>query len=252
MIDKLIDTHIHTNFSPDADKDATFENYISKASELGLKELVFTDHVDFDSVHPIFLDMINYDSYIPMFKKIKEESEIKLKLGVEIGYQPHVVEEINSFLLKYPFEHIILSVHYVDKQDMYTKEFFKDKTTYEAFYRYFETVLEAVSKMDNFDVVGHLDYITRYSEVQDYNYNDYKDIIDQILNVIIKKDKGIEINTSGYTTDDRMYPKIEIIQRFLELGGKTITLSSDSHRPSELGRYFDVVEKEFKIKSLDF
>lgn len=239
MIDYTRDTHIHTNYSPDADKNATFSKYIEKAKKMGLTEIIFTDHMDFDPVHPIFKTPINYDSYINDLRKYdKKEETLSVKLGVEIGYQKHVQNKIKQFLQTYSFEHIILSIHYLEKKDLYTGEFFEGKTKKTAYTIYFETLLEAVQNMDQYDVVGHFDYITRYSPFGDYDFIDYKDIIDQILYCIIKKNKGIEINTSGIQTENRTYPKKEVIQRYIELGGTKIVLGSDAHHIKELGRYF--------------
>lgn len=235
------DSHIHTNYSPDADPDATFEAYIKKALELGLEELVFTDHVDFDAVHPLFHKMIDYDTYIEDFRRVQQTSPIPIQLGVEIGYQPHVKSQINTFLNTYPYDYVILSIHYLEQKDLYTQEYFQNKTKKEAYQRYFETCLDAVRSMNNFDVFGHLDYIPRYAPFDDYEYEDYKDIIDEILRELISKGKGIEINTSGYTTEQRAYPKVEVVRRYIELGGTILRYGSDAHRVEELARSFDLI-----------
>ena len=162
MINRKQDSHVHTKFSPDADPKATFSQYIQKAKELGLEEIVFTDHVDFDAAHPLFQNPIDYDQYIKEFHDAtKDIADITVKLGVEIGYQTHMKNRINTFLQKYPFEHVILSVHYIEQKDLYTKEFFQGKSKKEAYTIYFEKVLEAVTEMNDFTVVGHLDYISR-------------------------------------------------------------------------------------------
>ena len=128
MIDYTKDNHIHTCYSPDADPKATFQAYIEQAVKLGLTEITFTDHVDFDAVHPLFSTMIDYDKYIEDFNTVKQDSPIPIKLGVEIGYQEHMKETINAFLNSYDFEYVILSIHYIDKQDLYTGEYFSNKT----------------------------------------------------------------------------------------------------------------------------
>ena len=106
------DSHIHTNYSPDAVPRATFQAYINKALELGLTELTFTDHVDIDAVHPLFHQSIDYDSYLMEFRKIQNTSPIPLRLGVEIGYQQHVKQEIIDFISKYSFDFVILSTNF--------------------------------------------------------------------------------------------------------------------------------------------
>ena len=242
MINYKQDTHIHTKYSPDADQNATFKDYIQKAKALGLKEIIFTDHVDFDAAHPLFKESINYYNYIQDFNnQTKDIKDITVKLGVEVGYQSHVKKEIKSFLAKYPFKHVILSIHYIEKKDLYTKEYFQGKTKKEAYKVYFEKVLEAIETIDDFTVFGHLDYIPRYSDFDDYNYEEYKEIIDDILKALINKNKGIEINTSGFNYEGRQYPKKEVVDRYIALGGKYITLGSDSHTPSELARNYQKI-----------
>lgn len=237
------DTHIHTHYSKDADSNATFEGYIKKALELQLTSLTFTDHHDIDPAHPLFKDPIDFNAYYQNFLKVKKTSPIPIHFGVEVGYQSHVKDELKAFLKNYPFEHVILSIHYLDKKDLYTQAYFQGKTKQESYQTYFEACLEAILEIDDFNAFGHLDYIPRYAPFDDYQYEDFKDIIDQILIALIKKEKALEINTSGFVTEKRAYPKEEVIKRYLELGGTKLTYGSDAHRVEELGRYFDQIKK---------
>jgi histidinol-phosphatase (PHP family) len=245
MIDVTCDSHVHTNWSPDADPEATFEAMIAAAKAAGLTRLVFTDHVDIDAVHPLFHTPIDYDAYIQAFRKIQRTAPIEIVLGVEVGYQSHVKEEIQAFLDRYDFDFVILSIHYLEQKDLYTQEYFAGKTKEEAYSIYFDTLYEAITTIEGFDVVGHLDYIPRYAPFDDYDLASHQHQIDRILRALIQQGNGIEINTSGYLTEGRMYPRVEVVQRFLELGGTTITIGSDAHRPSEIGRYFDTVKTHF-------
>ena len=238
------DTHLHTHYSKDASHDATFEAYIKKALALGFTSLTFTDHHDIDPAHPLFKEPIDFDAYIKDLNRVKKTSPIPIYLGVEVGYQRHVKEEIKAFIKRYPFEHVILSVHYLEKKDLYTKEFFKGKTKEEAYDIYFKTCLEAIETIDDFTTFGHLDYIPRYAPYDDYDYVIHKEIIDKILNALIKKDKALEINTSGFVTEKRQYPKDEVILRYIELGGKKFTYGSDAHDVKDLGRYFKDIKRD--------
>jgi len=229
------DYHIHTNFSPDADQNATFEKYIAAATTKGITQIAFTDHVDFDAQHALFNIPIDYDQYIAAFNKAKKDAPIDIKLGVEIGYQSHTVKLNNDFLEKYPFEFVILSIHYLEKKDLYTGEYFQGKTKEEAYNIYFQTCLEAIENTPNFTVFGHLDYISRYSPFGDFEYQDYQEIIDKVLTALISRNKGIEINTSGYKHEGRTYPSKSIINRYKELGGTIVSYGSDSHTITELG-----------------
>lgn len=235
MMYSKMDYHIHSNFSKDASKEATFEAYIKAAKEKKIEKIAFTDHVDFDAVHPLFKENIDYDEYMRAFNQIKEDKDISVALGVEIGYQSHTIQQNKHFLKKYPFEFVILSIHYLEKKDLYTGEYFQGKTKEEAYNIYFDTCLEAIENMDQFTVFGHLDYISRYSPFGDVVYSEFKEKIDVILRALINKNKGIEINTSGYRYEGRTYPSQEVINRYKELGGTIITYGSDAHCVEELG-----------------
>jgi histidinol-phosphatase (PHP family) len=237
------DSHMHTNYSPDADPTATFQDYVDEARRKGIKHLVFTDHVDLDAGHPTFqIPPIDYEAYIDAFNKVRDNTkDITMTLGVEMGYQTHMKKEINAFLARYPFEFVILSIHYVNKQDLYTHEFYDDKTIKEAHTMYFEACLDAIESVDTFNVFGHLDYFTRYIDEKTYDMSDYQPLIDKILKALIKKNKGIEINTSGFRYEDRIYPKLDLVNRFIELGGTIITIGSDAHTKKDLASNFNKV-----------
>ncbi len=224
------DHHVHTNYSPDSEADV--REYLLRAKSLGQEYVMFTDHIDMGAIEVGFQEHIDYQSYFKTMEKLQEEYGIGIQVGVEIGYEKGYKYEINELLAKYPFDFVIASIHYGDGKDFYLGDFFEGKSQAESYLRYFEILLEMVENFSNFDVVGHLDYIVRYGPFDDktYEYKDYKEIIDYILKAIIKKGKGIEINTSGLRgVLNTTFPKKEVLNRYKELGGKIITLGSDAH-----------------------
>lgn len=224
------DYHVHTRFSPDSQAD--IEEYIALAKKLGQEHIIFTDHREFGALDPKFNIHIDYDEYIMLMKDLEEKHQFKIKVGVEIGYMKSYLDEIHDFLNRYDFDFVIASIHYGDEGDFYLGNFFDGKTKYKAYMDYFELVLDMVENLRDYDVVGHLDYIPRYGPYEDkhYEYGDYKDIIDEILKVIIKNKKGIEVNTSGLRSPLNVtFPKDEVLLRYKELGGKIITVGSDCH-----------------------
>ncbi len=236
------DHHVHTNDSPDADKEATMTRYIKRASELNMAGVVFTDHLDLDTPVKLFQDIIDYTRYHKHFLEVQKNSSIPIRMGIEIGYQPHLNNALNALLGRVPFDFVICSMHVTDGLDYYNGDFFLGKTQDEAYMRYFESVLEAVNRYDNYDVFGHLDYIIRYGgyETKDYAIDRYEAIIKEILNVIVRNQKGLEINTSGFRYDLGVtHPKITVLKWFKELGGEIVTLGSDAHKVDDLAGDFD-------------
>jgi histidinol-phosphatase (PHP family) len=230
------DYHVHTDFSGDGT--TPMEKMIDRALKLNLKQLVFTDHVDYDYADPAF-EMIDYDEYLLHFNKLKEkyDDKIKLLLGVEVGFQPQVKEKINNFLPDYPFDVVIMSTHMADGLDFYNGDFFVGKEQKNAYLRYFENVLASVKAMNNYDIYGHLDFIVRYGNYarRHLSYLDYHDIVDEILKTVIKGGHGIELNTSGYRYGlEQMHPQESILMRYHDLGGEIITVGSDAHKDLDL------------------
>lgn len=248
---KYTDHHVHTSYSPDSEAD--IETYLIEAKKLGLDFVMFTDHVDIGTTDELFMQHINYEEYFAKMKILEKEYEIPIQVGVEIGYEKNHKNEIEEFLEKYQFDFVIASLHYGDGKDFYFGDFFHGKNQEESYMRYFEILLEMVLSFSNFDVVGHLDYITRYGPFQEknYNYKVFEEIIDSILIALIEKGKGIELNTSGMRGElGILFPKEEVLQRYRELGGKIITLGSDSHFNAHY--YAGILEGMYHLKSLGF
>lgn len=233
------DYHLHTTLSHDGI--STMEEQIENAIDLGLKELCFTEHYDvYEGVINSDLKVLDVKNYVEVFNYYKEkyQSKISLKLGIEIGLQPDIVENIKGMVSNYEFDFIIGSSHITCKKDIASdKSFFDGLTQKEAYLKYFNEVLKNIELFDDFDVYGHLDYIVRYGgyEKKKIEYFEYCEILDKTLKLLVRKEKGIEINTAGYRYGlEYFHPNLEILTRYKELGGKLITIGSDAHKYEDI------------------
>ncbi len=246
----MFDSHVHSSFSGDSDMPA--ETACETAIKLGLSGIAFTDHLDIDFPDFDVKFLIDFEQYSSVMDEIKSrfESGLKVLKGIEVGIQPHVIEESDETVKKYDFDFVIASIHIIDKLDPYCGKYFENKTSkHQAFMRYLEEVLLSVTKFDNFDVVGHIGYIRRYCSYDDrtLRYTDYSDIVDTILKTAISKGKGIEINTSGFRGDlNSPIPDFDIITRYKELGGEILTIGSDAHTPEHIALNFPYVKDMLK------
>ena len=257
----LSDFHSHSSNSGDSDTKMQFQ--IEAAKKAGLQHLCITEHMDLDypDVTPGYEDemcdfVLDGDTYMSEYVAMKEkycssstDSAFNLYFGVELGLQPQVASENESFARKYPFDFIIASSHVLDHSDPYFPPYWEGKDEKDVFRRYFESIYENICLFDNFDVYGHLDYIVRYGKDKDkyYGYHDYSDVIDSILKKLIENGKGIEINTGGLKNGLR-YPNPcpDILKRYKEFGGEIITIGSDAHTPEYIGYKFDIAESILK------
>lgn len=241
---RKIDYHMHTRYS--FDSEAEPRDHILQAIKMGLDEICFTDHRDFD--YPIDPFELDVEPYFKEMRALQTEfkDQITIKIGVEIGLDTDHIDEINDFINASPYDFVIGSIHVIHHTEFYYGEFFKGKTKEEAHREFFEETLKCVETFDCFNVLGHLDYIMRYGPYEDkrVDHARYQDLIDAILMTLIKKGKGIEVNTSGYATNgDCGFPNFDIVRRYKELGGTIITVGTDSHTSDRVGEHVaDVIE----------
>lgn len=251
------DSHVHSIISHDGI--SSISQYITKASQIGVDEITFTEHYDNYSSIITKLKSLDISEYNQKFIEEKDKTDFCINFGLEVGLQPDIVSDIEHLLNQYNFDFIIGSSHITGKKDIsMDKSFFEDLNRNEAYIKYFKEVLENIKLYNNFDVYGHLDYIVRYGGYIDNKiiYNDFKDLLDEILLSLIKKEKGIEINTSGFRYNiGSFHPNKEIIKRFIELGGSIITIGSDAHKIDDLARDFKIVYEaleELKVKKIAY
>jgi len=256
----MLDLHIHTNFSPDSFEEP--ETYINKAIEKNAKILGFSEHIDFDYVFLNFDHVLtDIEGYYKNTANLKKQyfDKIKILFGGEFGFcdLKKAQEKYKEITIQYPFDYVINSVHVVDKQESYFLPYFKGKTKQFAYDRYFETVLESLSVPYDFQIVGHIGYVSRNAPYTNAKIllSEHQKILDELLRKIIAKDLTIEINTNVRTAESYTLPSMEILNRYFELGGRLITLSSDAHRLEQLFYKFDNILSDIKkigFKSLAY
>lgn len=239
----LSDYHIHTSFS--ADSETNPENIIQSAINLGMNELCFTDHMDYD--FPIIINEMTFtfnpDEYFKKFEELqnKYRKDISIKIGIELGLQPSVSERCSALVSSYPFDFVIGSSHLLDGKDLYFKESWEGKVIEEVIVAYFNGIIKNIASFKDFNVYGHIDYFKRYIPDPSFKYDDskYHDLIDVVLRKIIESGHGIELNSSKYENDpEDLNPSIRVLKRYKELGGEIITVGADSHTIERLGNGF--------------
>ncbi|MCF6461877.1 histidinol-phosphatase HisJ family protein [Clostridium sp. Cult1] len=249
----MYDCHIHSDFSIDGK--FLMEEMVLGAIEKNMKSICFTDHIDFDvTKNRIDIDF-RPDDYFKKIKQVKYKymDKIEILAGVEIGMQPHLRHRYNEFINNNPFDFVIMSIHSIEREDIHADNFTYDKRPLEALTIYYEYLYQSIKNYNNYDVIGHIDYIDRYFEVpsQIPCFKEYYPYVKQILELIIQQGKGLEMNTAGVKYGLGYYhPKIEILKLYKELGGEIITIGSDAHNPEFIGYEYKEVEK--LLRELEF
>ncbi|WP_077611763.1 histidinol-phosphatase HisJ family protein [Clostridium sp. Marseille-P2415] len=259
----LADYHVHTEFSDDSIY--PMEDVVKDAIAMNMDEICFTDHVDYgikldwDSGKEIQyrgeepLANVNYPMYEASIRELQYlyGDRISIKMGMEFGMQMHTMEQYEKLFQRYPFDFIILSVHQVEDKEFWTQDFQKDRTQQECNERYYKEMLNLVKNYKNYSVLGHMDLIVRYDKAGIYPFEKVKPYVEKILKIVIEDGKGIEVNTSSHRYGLRdMTPSRDIMKLYRDLGGKIITIGSDSHKPEHLGAY--IQETKEILRDLGF
>lgn len=242
------DVHMHCGFSNDSETRP--EDMVESAIAKGLSVICFTDHYDKDNLDWGDEAIFDVESYFQKMIELQEEyrNQIDIRIGAEIGMQPYLAEYYQDFMAQHPFDFVIGSVHSVLEHDV-ALDFFQKHSDPEGYKIYFEEMLQDVQKIKSYDVLGHLDYIVRYSNQgsKGFDLNDYMDIIEEILKQVIAHGKGIEMNMSGLKYGlGAPHPQPEIIKRYRELGGEIITVGADGHIPEHIAYDYHLADDILK------
>ncbi|WP_022764597.1 histidinol-phosphatase HisJ family protein [Butyrivibrio sp. XPD2006] len=241
------DYHMHTHHS--GDSTAPMEDMIKSSLDKGLKEICFTEHQDADFPDwynlPEFPFILDTNAYREEFLHYKElyAGRIDMKFGVEVGMQTHIAAENTEFVQKGDYDFVIASIHLVNRKDPFYPDFWEGDTVENIYRQCFDSTLENIKLFTDFDVLGHIDYVSRYAPKGDttYCYSRFADQIDEILSYLIKNDKGLDFNSKLLGNDISLLPNPvpDVLKRYKELGGKIITVGSDAHTPEKIACGFE-------------
>lgn len=233
----MFDFHMHSRVSFDGHD--TGLTLARAAAANGLKEICFTDHLDYDPLEQMGCLAFDTEIYNAEYDSL-EVPGLTIRRGMEFGMTPDNAELFKKDLQRRPFDFVLGSVHFVDDLDVYFEPWWRGKTVLEAERRYMEATLECVQVHDDFDVLAHLTYISKthcHPAPRPLPCSEHREIIDEILKVLASKGKGLELNTSGMDRCGGFLPTADYFRRFKELGGEIVTVGSDAHKSDRVGQY---------------
>ncbi len=249
---EMHDYHIHTSLCKHAEGE--IEAYIESAMDKGITEICFTDHIPFadgfDSEHR--MSPSDFNRYVEKIELLRGKyRHMTIMIGIEADYIEGNEDYLRKFLSGYPFDLVIMAIHFIkkwtDKQWVFSYEY--TEQTLEHQYRdYFDAMIKGI-KTGLFDVVGHLDIIKRPGyPVLNTNRTDVVSVLDAVQ----AAGMCIELNTSGLRKHvNSPYPVLEIVQMGVEKGIPFV-LSSDAHKPEQVGDFFDDIFNElFRFPDLE-
>ena len=247
---RKMDYHVHSIHSYDGNQ--TIEEMCLRMIELGVEEVCLTEHFDLGHPDPECQGIPAWDIWEQEIKYMRMKyPQISIKRGIEVGDNPLYREEIQQYVKNLNMDYVLLSLHLVNQNDPYYPDrFFKGQDRKKCYIDYLKAVDDEVRSYSDYDSVAHIGYIGRYAPWKDdekpVRFSDAAEIVDDILECIIKKDKCLEINTKGIC--GQLIPDESIIRRYIEKGGNAFTFGSDAHETGS--DYCRIEEAKMYVKSL--
>lgn len=227
------DQHMHTLFSPDSSE--TFEEYLKHTPGA----LVTTEHLDFNDRFREGKDtLLDYEQYSATINQLNESYPNRIRKGIEIGYTKDSYDKIQDYLTGKEFDVQLLSVHQTSEYD-FLQPIVKEKDVQDVMNEYFPLLLEAVTRFPTANVLAHFDYGIRLFNVSVEELQGHEAILKQVLQKVIDKQMALELNTRSMYQYGNIALYEQMINWYVALGGKSVSLGSDAHSTDYYGYHFE-------------
>lgn len=254
----MVDFHTHSIHSVDGHD--TVLDMCESAVQKGISHLAITDHCDFGTNS---VDKLGWFRYVADSENLQEKFQIakqryngKLELlfGVEFGnakWHPLICQYLTK---KNHYDFILGAVHNVRHgRNIYRINFSEPKLLELCWKEYFDE-LDYIVNRSEFDSLAHLDYPLRVMEkaMPEDSIRRYAYRVEPILKKLAEREKALEINTHGVTHwEGRVGPEPWVLEMFRSLGGKYVTIGSDSHTAGGLASGFNEAVRVLKAAGFD-
>jgi histidinol-phosphatase (PHP family) len=258
----LTDYHLHLR-SDDVDAtagqhftSANVERYRAAASERGIAELGVSEHVyRFAQAlevwrHP-FWERYAHDDLDEYCGFVRERTD--LRLGIEADFVPGAEDRIANLLQARDFDYVVGSVHFIREGAVDMDEYgawTSGRSAEELWRRYFQTLGES-ARSGLFDVLAHPDLVKYWSPTDAARptdpalagrrrpEGDLRRYYELAIEGIAESGVAVEVSTAGLRKPaGEIYPAPAFLEMCLEAGAP-VALSSDAHRPQEVGADYD-------------
>lgn len=221
------------------------EKFVEKASERGVDEIGFTEHVyyfrqtrELWSV-PYDLERCvhDLDRYCDAVLEAKGRG-LPVKLGLEVDYLPGRERETHDLLAPYPWDFLLGSVHRIEGHAIDEEPGLWAHFPVEEVWRRYFIALRGAARSGLFDVLSHPDLVKIFGnrpgkEDALLHYEETADAIEAAGNV------AVEVSTAGLRKPvGELYPDPDLLEA-CKTRGIPVTTASDAHVPDDVGRDFD-------------
>lgn len=244
---KIYDSHNHTNASPDSKMSP--ELLCTTAIDKGLCGIAITDHIEMtSSTDNIYASVEGAMRARDMFG-----DRLEIILGMELGEPYYDYDKAKGLIDLFDFDFILCSYHIADFVRTDGKKVFEyfsgiDFTHYsmedlKIFYDSFVEKIKNEVKNADFDCFAHVNCAMRYIDGRyhiPFDDSAYDGDYEEIFDILIRREKALELNISGLSSAwGRTMPHDRHLKKYYEMGGRLVTVGSDSHIPDTVGENFE-------------
>lgn len=234
----MFDYHVHTSFSEDST--ASMQSQCEAAIARGIRQIAFTEHEDYNPSDPtsFYFKPAAYMAEVERCRALFA-GRLTIRAAIEIS-EPHRYPTLAAQALSaQPWDFVLGSLHWLSPTiNTYLPEFFEHSGNWrKSLQLYFEETVNLAEHGD-FDVLAHIDYATRYNRHLidgEYDIHEFESVVKDILRAVIRRGKGIEINTNPMRSGRAPNPASVVIEWYRGLGGEILTVGTDSHTPTHTG-----------------
>ena len=237
------DFHVHSDVS--GDSQASMWEMAQAEAAAGVGIMCFTNHCD--------LFRWQDDLPNPRCREISGESAEKLRamaaahslplevrLGIELGEGHRDPALAEALAADGALDFVLGSLHLIPGHgDLYFQHYSSQEQCQRFFDLYLDELLQ-IAPLDFYDVLAHVGYGRRYMWRDGIDaaltLERFGEKIERLLRTVIDKGKGLEINCSGIRDGCGPFPSEEILRLYRALGGETVTVGSDAHRPEDAAK----------------
>lgn len=247
----MIDYHIHTNHSIDAE--GNIDQYCAQGVKVGLEEICITNHCELDPQRDDTLiqfgnhqqafgreALLRMQNEIMVAKEKYKKRGLTVKFGLEVGYFEGIEPRLQKLLHGVELDFLLGSIHCLSSVCIDSSKecttYFTKYTVHELLDNYYGAVKKLVES-HLFDSIGHLDVYKKYGLAF---YGDAiktapRDVLTDVFRLVKENNIAFEINTAGFRLLNEFYPAQSIIEHARDCGVTRITIGSDAHKVADLG-----------------
>ena len=248
----------------------SIEDYIKDAIEKNLSEIGIADHFPFgaiadeekyaDLIKTISMKVADFPDYIQEIKDLREKykGEIRVKISTEVGFVTSGIHLDQQKKILEPFmddfDYLLCGVHELKfdglpivplslRIDPNTLKIHGEDKIHHEYIKKMKSMVET----GYFDICTHLDNhkLLWLPEEPTYSETAWQEMM-ELLDLIKAKGMAVEINTSGtWKGAHSQYPSDNIVKEMIQRE-IPLTLSSDAHRPENIGYEFEEFIKKAK------